>query len=149
MKDNPVEIFTDGACRGNPGPGGWGVMLRYNDSVKELAGAEQHTTNNRMELMAAIKGLQALRKRCNVVLTTDSQYVKNGITEWLPGWKAKGWKTAGKKPVKNIDLWQQLDEAVQQHNIHWHWVRGHSGHAENERADQLANQAIDEMLEKQ
>lgn len=149
MKENPVEIYTDGACRGNPGPGGWGVLLRYNNTMKELSGAEPHTTNNRMELMAAIKGLQALKKHCNVVLTTDSQYVKNGITEWLPGWKAKGWKTAGRKPVKNIDLWQELDVAVQQHNVRWHWVRGHSGHPENERADQLANLAIDEMLERQ
>lgn len=147
MKESPVEIFTDGACRGNPGPGGWGVLLRYNNNEKELFGAEIHTTNNRMELMAAIMGLQTLKKRCDVVLTTDSQYVKNGITGWLSEWKARGWKTAGKKPVKNIDLWQQLDEAVQQHNVQWHWVRGHSGHAENERVDLLANRAIDEMLD--
>lgn len=140
-----VELFTDGACRGNPGPGGWGALLRYGSTEKELKGAEPETTNNRMELMAAIEGLAALNKSCTVVLTTDSQYVKNGITQWLPGWKAKGWKTASKKPVKNRDLWERLDEQVQKHDVEWQWVKGHSGHAENERVDQLANDAIDEM----
>lgn len=143
-----VEIFTDGACRGNPGPGGWGVLLRYNNTEKELSGAEQQTTNNRMELMAAIKGLEALKKPCQVRLTTDSIYVKNGITQWLPNWKRKNWKTSNKKPVKNIDLWQRLDAAANglAHEIQWCWVKGHSGHPENERADRLANQAIDEMI---
>ena len=142
----PVEIFTDGACRGNPGPGGWGVLLRYNDHEKELNGAEADTTNNRMELMAAISALQALKRPSRVVLTTDSQYVKNGITQWIAQWKKNGWRTAAKKPVKNVDLWQQLDAALHQHEVDWHWVRGHSGHPENERADQLANAAIDAML---
>lgn len=141
-----VEAFTDGACRGNPGPGGWGVLLRYNGNVKRLHGGEQQTTNNRMELMAAIQALEALSRPCEVHLTTDSEYVQKGISEWLANWKRRGWKTAAKKPVKNVDLWQRLDAAAQRHQVHWHWVRGHSGHDENEIADQLANQGIDEML---
>ena len=140
-----VEIFTDGACRGNPGPGGWGVLLRYDGNEKEMFGGESETTNNRMELMAAIKGLEALKEHCLVDLTTDSVYVKNGITEWIHNWKAKNWKTSAKKPVKNVDLWQQLDEQVSKHDVSWHWVKGHSGHAENERVDALANRGIDEM----
>ena len=143
MKD--VEIFTDGACRGNPGPGGWGVLLRYQGREKSLHGGEPETTNNRMELRAAIEGLRALKEPCSVVLTTDSVYVKNGITSWLDNWKAKGWKTAGKKPVKNVDLWQELDEQNQRHDVDWRWVKGHSGHRENEIADQLANRGIDEL----
>jgi ribonuclease HI len=145
--DETVEIFTDGACRGNPGPGGWGALLRYGDVEKELRGAAPDTTNNRMELTAAIMALETLKRPCTVMLTTDSQYVKNGITQWLQDWKRRGWKTSDKKPVKNIDLWHQLDAAVSRHQVSWHWVEGHSGHAENERADQLANMAIDEMLE--
>ena len=141
-----VEIFTDGACRGNPGPGGWGVLLRYNRKEKKLYGGEPDTTNNRMELLAAIKGLEALKRPCAVRLTTDSLYVKNGLTEWLPNWKQRGWKTAAKKPVKNADLWQRLEAAVDRHDVEWRWVRGHSGHAENEIVDQLANQGIDELL---
>ena len=142
-----VEIFTDGACRGNPGPGGWGVLLRYGDIEKQLFGGEPATTNNRMELMAAIEGLRALKRRSEVHLTTDSQYVRKGITEWIKGWKAKGWKTAAKKPVKNSDLWLLLDDLVEQHDVHWHWVKGHSGHRENEIADELANQGIDQLSE--
>ncbi|MGD8311607.1 MAG: ribonuclease HI [Gammaproteobacteria bacterium] len=141
-----TEIFTDGACRGNPGPGGWGVVLRYNGHEKTLRGAEALTTNNRMELMAAIMGLESLKRPCRVRLTTDSQYVQKGIREWLANWKRRGWKTAAKKPVKNVDLWQRLDRVASRHEIEWHWVRGHSGHEENERADALANQAIDELL---
>ncbi len=141
-----VEIFTDGACRGNPGPGGWGVLLRLEENEKELSGAESDTTNNRMELTAAIKALQALSRPCKVCLTTDSVYVKSGITDWIDNWKKKNWHTASKKPVKNVDLWQQLDLARALHEIEWCWVKGHSGHAENERADQLANQAIDDLL---
>jgi ribonuclease HI len=141
-----VEIFTDGACRGNPGPGGWGVLLRAKGREKTLCGAERETTNNRMELTAAIMALDALKRPCRVDLTTDSQYVKKGITEWIGNWKRRGWKTADRKAVKNDDLWRRLDAAVARHEVHWHWVRGHSGHPENERADQLANQAIDEML---
>lgn len=141
-----VEIFTDGACRGNPGPGGWGAILRYKDSEKELRGAETLTTNNRMELTAAIRALESLKRPCRVSVTTDSVYVRSGITEWLAGWKRANWKTAAKKPVKNVDLWQQLDTAAAPHQIEWHWVKGHNGHVENERADELANQAIDEML---
>jgi len=144
-----VEIFTDGACRGNPGPGGWGVIMRYNDTEKELYGAEIDTTNNRMELMAAIMALGALTRPCRVRLTTDSVYVKSGITEWLPGWKRKNWMTAAKKPVKNVDLWQQLDKATLPHQIEWQWVKGHSGHRENDRADELANLAIDTLLGKE
>jgi ribonuclease HI len=141
-----VEAFTDGACRGNPGPGGWGVLLRYGDHEKELYGAEANTTNNRMELMAAIQALESLSRECRVILTTDSQYVRKGITEWLANWKKRGWKTASKQPVKNKDLWQRLDTAATQHEVEWHWVRGHTGHPENERADQLANKGIDELL---
>jgi ribonuclease HI len=140
-----VEVFTDGACRGNPGPGGWGVVLRYKDREKTLYGGEPHTTNNRMELMAAIAGLEALKGSREVALTTDSQYVKRGITEWVAHWKRRGWRTADRKPVKNVDLWQRLDELVGKHRVSWHWVRGHTGHADNERADRLANQAIDEL----
>ena len=140
-----VEIFTDGACRGNPGPGGWGALLRYDGIERELFGGERTTTNNRMELQAAIEALKALDRPCKVELTTDSVYVKNGITTWLEGWKKKGWKTAARKPVKNVDLWQALDEENQRHEVEWYWVKGHSGHAENERADQLANRGIDEL----
>ena len=139
-----VEIFTDGACRGNPGPGGWGALLRCNGKSKELYGADKLTTNNRMELMAAIKALESLTKRSKVDLTTDSQYVRQGITAWMKNWKLRGWKTASKAPVKNKDLWQRLDAAAAQHDVSWHWVRGHTGHPENELADQLANKAIDE-----
>lgn len=141
-----VSLFTDGACRGNPGPGGWGALLCFGEHEKELYGAEAATTNNRMELMAAIEGLRALKERCAVTLTTDSTYVMKGITEWLEGWKRKGWKTASRKPVANADLWQRLDEQNQRHEVTWAWVKGHSGHAGNERADALANRAIDEML---
>ncbi len=140
-----VEIFTDGACRGNPGPGGWGVLLRFGGVERELYGGEPDTTNNRMELRAAIEGLKALKERCRVTLTTDSVYVRNGITSWLDGWKKKGWKTAGRKPVKNVDLWQLLDEQNQRHDVHWAWVKGHSGHRENDIADLLANRGIDEL----
>ena len=140
-----VEIFTDGACRGNPGPGGWGVVLRYKGHEKTLYGSEMLTTNNRMELMAAIAGLETLKRRSQVALTTDSQYVKRGITEWMIDWKRRGWKTADRKPVKNVDLWQRLDQLVGKHEVSWHWVRGHTGHADNERADRLANLAIDEL----
>lgn len=144
MNVNKVIVFTDGGCRGNPGPGGWGALLRFGDHEKEIYGYEAETTNNRMELMAAIRSLELLSRECAVVLTTDSQYVRQGITEWMEGWKKRGWKTAAKKPVKNKDLWQRLDEAVQQHNIDWQWVKGHSGHEGNERADDLANRAMDE-----
>jgi ribonuclease HI len=140
-----VEIFTDGACRGNPGPGGWGALLRYGDKERTLCGGEHETTNNRMELMAVIKGLSALQRSCEVKVTSDSTYVLKGIQEWMPNWKAKGWKTASKKPVKNVDLWQQLDQLVEIHSIDWQWVKGHSGHTENEIADQLANRGIDEL----
>ncbi len=140
-----VEAFTDGACRGNPGPGGWGVLLRYGSKEKELYGGEADTTNNRMELMAAIQALEHLTRECKVVLTTDSEYVRKGITEWMGNWKKRGWKTASKQPVKNKDLWQRLDKAANEHQVEWHWVRGHTGHPENERADQLANQGIDEL----
>jgi len=140
-----VEAWTDGACRGNPGPGGWGVLLRYDNEEKKLCGGETDTTNNRMELMAAIMALETLSRSCAVVLTTDSTYVMKGLTEWMPNWKKRGWKTAAKKPVKNVDLWQRLDAAAQNHEVKWKWVKGHSGHAENEIADELANQGIDEM----
>ena len=140
-----VEIFTDGACRGNPGPGGWGALLRCGDVERELYGGALDTTNNRMELQAAIEALKALSQRCSVDLTTDSVYVKDGITRWLEGWKEKGWKTAARKPVKNVDLWQALDEENQRHDVRWHWVKGHSGHAENERADLLANLGSDAL----
>lgn len=141
-----IELFTDGACKGNPGPGGWGAILRYNNTEKELYGGEKHTTNNRMELMAAIMGLESLSEGCEVALTTDSQYVKNGINDWIKNWKKRGWKTANKKPVKNVDLWQRLDAAVARHQVEWHWVRGHTGHRENEMADCLANKGISEIL---
>jgi ribonuclease HI len=140
-----VEIFTDGACRGNPGPGGWGAVMRYNGHEKHLHGGEAQTTNNRMELMAAIMALETLTRPCEVTLTTDSKYVMQGITEWLANWKRRGWKTAAKKPVKNVDLWQRLDQALAPHQVKWHWVKGHSGHAENELADALANRGIDEL----
>ena len=141
-----VEIFTDGACRGNPGPGGWAALLRLGDTEKLISGAEIQTTNNRMELMAAIQGLQALRRGSRVALTTDSEYVRQGITQWINGWQRNGWKTAAKKPVKNQDLWQQLLAAMATHEVEWHWVKGHSGHVENERVDQAANDAIDAMI---
>ncbi len=141
-----VEIYTDGACRGNPGPGGWGAILRAGTNEKELCGAERETTNNRMELMAAIIALESLKRPCEITLTTDSQYVRKGITEWIVNWKRRGWKTADKKPVKNQDLWMRLEEATHKHQIHWKWIKGHSGHEENERADQLANRGIDELL---
>ena len=141
-----VEIYTDGACRGNPGPGGWGALLRYRGHEKSLKGAEANTTNNRMELQAAINALQALKRPSQVDLTTDSKYVKDGITQWMDNWKKRGWKTSAKKPVKNEDLWRTLDELVSKHHVNWHWVKGHSGHDENEYVDQLANEAIDEML---
>ena len=140
-----VLIFTDGACRGNPGPGGWGALLRYGKSEKSISGAEPLTTNNRMELMAAIQALANLREACKVELYTDSQYVKKGITEWLPDWKKRQWKKADKKPVKNADLWMELDKQASRHTVSWHWVKGHNGHIENELADALANQAIDKM----
>jgi len=140
-----VDLFTDGACSGNPGPGGWGAILRYGEVEKELSGAEGLTTNNRMEMMAAIQGLEALKRPCRVRLHTDSTYLRDGITKWIHAWKAKGWKTADKKPVKNVDLWQRLERAIETHDVHWHWVKGHSGHAENERADELARLAIRQM----
>ena len=142
---NHVEIFTDGACRGNPGPGGWGVLLRFNNTEKTIKGSEKDTTNNRMELQAAISALEALSRPCTVSLTTDSRYVMDGVQQWLPNWKKRGWKTANKKPVKNEDLWRKLDALLSNHTIDWHWVKGHSGHRENELVDQLANEAIDEM----
>jgi ribonuclease HI len=144
-----VQIYTDGACSGNPGPGGWAAILVYGDTEKELAGGEAETTNNRMELMAAIKGLEALKNPCRVDLTTDSTYVRSGMMEWLAGWKAKGWKTAGRKPVKNADLWQRLEQAATGHDITWHWVRGHDGHEYNERADVLAVAACGEVQRRQ
>ncbi|MCG6870811.1 MAG: ribonuclease HI [Gammaproteobacteria bacterium] len=140
-----VEVHTDGACRGNPGPGGWGVLLECNGQEKELYGAEQQTTNNRMELMAAIRALEHLKRSCQVALYTDSQYLRKGITEWIAQWRRRGWRTASKKPVKNIDLWQRLEAAVERHEVEWHWVKGHAGHPGNMRADELANRAIDEM----
>lgn len=140
-----VQIFTDGACKGNPGPGGWGALLRYGDKEKELWGGEANTTNNRMELMAAIEGLKALTRSCEVTLTTDSKYVLQGLNEWLAGWKRNGWKNSQKQPVKNQDLWMQLDEQCQRHQIEWQWVRGHTGHPDNERADMLANRGASEI----
>jgi ribonuclease HI len=141
-----VLIYTDGACRGNPGPGGWGAVLRYGNNEKLLYGGESETTNNRMELTAVIRALECLKhNKRRVRITTDSKYVLQGITEWIQGWKAKGWRTASKKPVMNADLWQALDALVQQFDIDWHWVKGHSGHTENELADELANRGIDEL----
>ncbi len=140
-----VEVFTDGACRGNPGPGGWGAILRCKGKEKELFGGEAETTNNRMEMMAAIMALESLSRPCQVALTTDSKYVLQGITEWIVGWKKRGWKNSAKQPVKNVDLWQRLDEVNAKHEVEWHWVKGHSGHDENERADALANRGIDEL----
>ncbi len=140
--DERVQIWTDGACSGNPGPGGWGALLVYNGTEKELSGGAAETTNNRMELSAAIAALEALKRPCKIDLHTDSQYVKGGITGWIHGWKKNGWKTADKKPVKNVDLWQQLDEALKRHDVAWHWVRGHDGNVENEKADLLARQGM-------
>jgi ribonuclease HI len=140
-----VVIHTDGACSGNPGPGGFGAILEWDGRVRELKGSEPHTTNNRMELMAAIVALETLKRPCDVDLHTDSQYLRQGITSWIKGWKRNGWKTADRKPVKNVDLWQRLDEAIVRHRVHWHWVRGHAGHDLNERADALAREAIAEM----
>jgi ribonuclease HI len=141
-----VEAFTDGACRGNPGPGGWGVVLRSGGHVKELSGGESLTTNNRMELKAAIEALAALKQPCRVELYTDSVYVRSGITQWLPVWRARGWRTADRKPVKNQDLWEALAAQAQRHEVSWHWVKGHAGHPENERADALANVGVDAVL---
>lgn len=146
MNDH-VEIYSDGACRGNPGPGGWGALLRKDGHERRLCGAEPDTTNNRMELMGAIAGLRALKRPCAVTLWTDSEYVKKGMTEWLAGWKARGWKTAARAPVKNADLWQILEQEAARHQVDWRWVKGHAGHEGNEIADQLANQAIDAMME--
>jgi ribonuclease HI len=145
MSKGKVIIHTDGACSGNPGPGGWGAILDYNGTRKEIYGGEPQTTNNRMELKAAIEALNVLKRACDVEMHVDSQYVKDGITKWIHGWKRNGWKTADKKPVKNVELWQALDEAIQRHEITWHWVKGHAGHDENERADELARQGIAEM----
>jgi ribonuclease HI len=143
---NKVEIYTDGACRGNPGPGGWGALLRYQGHEKTLMGSEQHSTNNRMELMAALMALRALKKSCEVSLTTDSQYLRKGITEWIHNWRKNNWKTADKKPVKNADIWQELFDEVSKHQVEWHWVKGHNNHKENDLVDALANEAIDVML---
>ncbi len=139
-----ITIHTDGACSGNPGPGGWGAILEWNDHKKELKGGEGHTTNNRMELMAAISALESLKRPCAVDIHTDSQYLRNGITSWIKTWKRNGWRTAEKKPVKNADLWQRLDTALHHHEVHWHWVRGHAGHDMNERADELAREGLKE-----
>ncbi|EEG34754.1 ribonuclease HI [Neisseria flavescens NRL30031/H210] len=144
--DKPVYLYTDGACKGNPGAGGWGVFMRYGTHEKELFGGEAETTNNRMELTAVIEGLKSLKRRCQVVICTDSQYVKNGMESWIHGWKKNGWKTAAKKPVKNDDLWKELDSLVQQHDVRWTWVKGHAGHPENEKADELANQGAAKFL---
>jgi ribonuclease HI len=141
-----VEIFTDGACSGNPGPGGWGAVMRFNQQEKDLSGGEKDTTNNRMEMMAVIAALEALKRPCQVTITTDSQYVMKGMTEWLPGWKARNWRTASKQPVKNADLWQRMEKAAAMHQLTWQWVRGHSGHPENERADQLAVAAREKIV---
>ena len=148
MTDKRVALYTDGACKGNPGAGGWGVVLEYGEHRKELFGGDVETTNNRMELMAAIAGLSALKSRCVVDLYTDSVYVKDGITKWLSNWKSNGWRTAAKKPVANQDLWKQLDQAVSNHEVNWHWVKGHSGDPGNERADELANQGVSSICDK-
>ncbi len=140
-----VEVFTDGACSGNPGPGGWGAILRSKGVEKELSGGEKDTTNNRMEMMAVIDALESLKRPCKVKITTDSQYVMKGMLEWLPGWKKRNWKTAAKKPVKNVDLWQRMEKSAEQHTLEWEWVRGHQGHVENERADQLAVNAREKI----
>ena len=144
--DNIVDIYTDGACSGNPGPGGWGAILRWRGNERELCGGDPDTTNNRMELMAAIMALESLKRSVKARLHTDSTYVKDGITKWISNWKKKGWKTANRKPVKNMDLWQRLDDAVAAHDVEWHWVKGHAGHPENERADELARRGISDML---
>ena len=144
--DNAVSLYTDGACKGNPGVGGWGVLMRYGSHEKTLYGGELATTNNRMELMAVIEGLRALKRPCTVDIYTDSKYVMQGMSEWISGWKARGWKTAGKQPVKNVDLWQALDAETARHQVRWHWVKGHAGHADNERADALANQGVAQVL---
>lgn len=147
--NNKVEIYADGACKGNPGPGGWGAWLRYGDHEKELCGGEAMTTNNRMELTAVIRALESLNRGCRVRLHTDSQYVQKGISEWIGNWKARGWRTADKKPVKNDDLWRHLDMLAQQHEIEWIWVKGHAGNVGNERADELANRGVEQLLERQ
>lgn len=144
--EKTVYLFTDGACKGNPGAGGWGVLLRYGGHEKELFGGEAQTTNNRMELTAVLSGLKTLNRPCDVIICTDSQYVKNGMESWIHNWKKNGWKTAGRQPVKNADLWQQLDEQVARHRVRWQWVKGHAGHAENERADALANMGVEQAL---
>lgn len=146
LPSHTVLAYTDGGCRGNPGPGGWGVLLKYGEHIKELRGAQESTTNNQMELMAAIQAFEALIRPSNVHITTDSQYVKNGVTKWMAGWKQKGWKTSANQPVKNKAFWLRLDEAMKGHTVEWFWVKGHSGHPENERVDALANLAIDELL---
>jgi ribonuclease HI len=145
FSEGTVELFTDGACSGNPGPGGWGVIIRWGNHEKELCGGENETTNNRMELMAAIQGLESLTRGVNATLYTDSKYVKDGITQWINNWKRNGWRTAAKKPVKNVDLWKRLDEALVRHRVDWQWVKGHAGHVENERADELARQGLQEQ----
>jgi ribonuclease HI len=144
-----IDLFTDGACSGNPGPGGWGAILRWKDNERELCGGEPDTTNNRMEMMAVIQGLATLKRPCQVAVYTDSQYVQKGISEWIHGWKKRGWKTADNKPVKNVDLWQALDAEVARHKVSWHWVKGHAGHAENERADALARKGLQERRDGQ
>jgi ribonuclease HI len=146
MSNEIVEIFTDGACKGNPGVGGWGALLRTKGKEREMYGGEAHTTNNRMELMGAIAALEVLSRPCHIKLHTDSKYVQQGISEWVHGWKQRGWKTASKQPVKNEDLWRRLDEAVARHKIEWIWVKGHAGHPENERADVLANRGVEDIL---
>ena len=143
--NDTVELYTDGACSGNPGPGGWGVIIRWGDHEKELCGGEKETTNNRMELMAAIQGLESLTRSVNATLYTDSKYVMDGITQWIATWKRNGWKTAAKKPVKNIDLWKRLDDVLERHAVDWKWVKGHAGHIENERADELARQGLQDQ----
>jgi len=140
-----VELYTDGACKGNPGPGGWGALLRFQEAERELYGGEPDTTNNRMELTAVIEGLETLKRPCGVRIVTDSQYVKQGITQWIARWRRNGWRTASKQPVKNRDLWERLDAALQRHRVEWQWVRGHAGHPENERADRLANKGVESL----